>query len=430
MFEKKTSTPKVTRTVYLMWSKKPVMWTAKQAESSLKNTLTSGGPAIAWLVLLLLLSSLILFSSTLHPLGDTPIYESYAVKMWQGLIPYRDFHIEYPPGVLPIIFVAQPIGLLIGSYALSYALIVGVFIFLVLFDVYKRWGRRQVLWLSCLLLIFGRFVFFQLDIFSAVALYFAIKSVGDHRYSHSAVLFAIATFIKGYPLVCLPAIILSLPKNKIRKYIRTLGLVLIIGVLPFIVVSPGGFWNSVNYHAGRPLGIESGPAIIGFIERLFGQTIMSASSHGSVALIFPHSQLINAISSLALLLSIALISVYLFTRKAQMQLATSCLALLMAYIILFKVGSVQFLLLPVILAPLVIDEIKQKSANSLWLRLLFIGIVEFIIVAKFSTWKTINPQMVGGLLLIVRTLLEVELLIWILRKIGLFTSKKTVLPAR
>ena len=156
--------------------------------------------------------------------------------MGHGQVPYRDFHIEYPPGVLPIIFLAQPVGLLIGSYALSYALIVGVFIYLVLFDVYKRWGKRQVLWLSCLLLIFGRFVFFQLDIFSAVALYFAIKSVNDHRYGHSAVLFAIATLIKGYPLVCLPAIILSLPKNKIRKYFRTLALVLAVGVLPFFVI--------------------------------------------------------------------------------------------------------------------------------------------------------------------------------------------------
>jgi len=425
MFEKKTSTPKVTRTVYLMRSKKLVMWTAKQAEFNLKNTLTSGGPAIAWLVLLLLLSSLILFSSTLHPIGDTPIYESYAVKMWQGLIPYRDFHIEYPPGVLPIIFLAQPVGLLIGSYALSYALIVGVFIYLVLFDVYKRWGKRQVLWLSCLLLIFGRFVFFQLDIFSAVALYFAIKSVNDHRYGHSAVLFAIATLIKGYPLVCLPAIILSLPKNKIRKYFRTLALVLAVGVLPFFVISPGGFWYSINYHAGRPLGIESGPAIIGFIERLFGQTIMSANSHGSVALIFPYSRLVGTMSSVALVLSIALIAIFLFTQKAQKQLATNCLAFLMAYIVLFKVGSVQFLLLPVMLAPLVINEIKQKSANSIWLRLLLIGIVEFVIVAKYSAWQTINPQMTGGLLMILRTLLEIELLIWILRITKSTTLKKS-----
>src|SRR5205085_11957711 len=33
---------------------------------------------------------------------DTPIYEGYGNAMDHGLLPYRDFPVEYPPGALPV----------------------------------------------------------------------------------------------------------------------------------------------------------------------------------------------------------------------------------------------------------------------------------------------------------------------------------------
>ncbi len=33
-------------------------------------------------------------------MDDTPLYLTYAQEMRHGLVPYRDFSVEYPPGAL------------------------------------------------------------------------------------------------------------------------------------------------------------------------------------------------------------------------------------------------------------------------------------------------------------------------------------------
>ena len=33
---------------------------------------------------------------------DTPFYQGYGLQMRNGLLPYRDFSVEYPPGALPV----------------------------------------------------------------------------------------------------------------------------------------------------------------------------------------------------------------------------------------------------------------------------------------------------------------------------------------
>ena len=40
-----------------------------------------------------------------HVITDTPVYEGYGSAIDHGLLPYRDFPVEYPPGALPV-FVA------------------------------------------------------------------------------------------------------------------------------------------------------------------------------------------------------------------------------------------------------------------------------------------------------------------------------------
>ena len=42
-------------------------------------------------------------------LGDTPLYQRYGENMRDGLIPYADFYMEYPPGAAPV-FVAPTVG--------------------------------------------------------------------------------------------------------------------------------------------------------------------------------------------------------------------------------------------------------------------------------------------------------------------------------
>jgi len=393
-------------------------------KSSLKRFIASGDAALLWLTFLLLFVAFVFSARTAQPFGDIPLYNLYASNIWRHAIPYRDFHIEYPPGVLPFILLPQLVSFLTKAYSFGYIVMSSSVVFWLLRDTYHRYDRRRVVLLSLLLLVFGRFAFFQLDIFAAAALYLCLRTLIDHHFGSSAILLAIATLIKAYPLVCLPAMLLVLPKDQVWKYLRILSTVLVIGLLPFVIISPAGFWYSIAYHTGRPVDISSGPAAVGFMAHLFGAPIRAVFSHGSVALIFPGAHIVGLLSSILLAIGLIVTSVYLFIQKNHTQVALGCLALVMVFIIFFKVGSPQYLLVPVLLYLPASNELGNRNSGKLWLRLFLIVFVVFVTVLFYSIWKVRAPQLGGGLLVIIRTALEVELLAWVLGKIKSVPTKK------
>ncbi len=375
----------------------------------------SGEFYVLWITLLIMFLALTFSLWSQIKIGDTRLYYSYALQMWHGSIPYRDFNIEYPPGILPFILIAQPLGYLIGSYAYGFMVVSTVAVFLILRQVNIQWSQYRLLVVGGLLLLFGQSTFFQIDVFAAVALFFSILALKNRSYGRSAVYLAIATMIKAFPLISLPAILLSLPGSQRWRYVRILCLSMAICVLPFIILSPSDFWHSFTYHTGRPLQIESGPAAIGFILHFFGEPIKMTVSHASVALEFSSAHVLNLISSVVLVVGLIATSIFLFQQKKHRRVATGCVVLLMTFIIIFKVGSPQYLLLPLVLLPFVIDEMGQDNTHRLLARFLGISLIVRITQNSSYDWLT-NPQWYGGVLVVLKTVLEIEMLLWIIQK--------------
>src|SRR3954454_9685762 len=63
--------------------------------------------AVSWVVLDML-TARALFGTVV--ITDTPVYFDFASKLASGLVPYRDFPLEYPPGALPAFILPWLLG--------------------------------------------------------------------------------------------------------------------------------------------------------------------------------------------------------------------------------------------------------------------------------------------------------------------------------
>lgn len=362
-------------------------------------------------------ASLILTKLSPISIGDTGIYHSYASKIWQGAVPYRDVPLEYLPAVLPFILLAEPLGRLAGDYTSGFNILTALAVFVLLWSISKYWGRRQLLLMTGMCLVFGTFIFFELDIFSVLALFGAFLTYRRGRYDWSALLLALTVLFKAYPILCLPILLLGMPHVARRRYALIVGLVIVAGLLPFFILSPVGLYHTFTYHTGRPLQIESGPAAIGFGLHLFGEPIRIFESHKSVALDFPLAKVLNGLSSIVLFVSILAAYIFLYLRGRAWQdyqkVATSCMLLLMIFIIFFKVGSPQYLLLPISLLPFAETEIGWWRVRQLWLGFTLIGVVVNGLLYSSYVWD-IHPQWYGGMLVMLRSIFELATVGWLL----------------
>jgi uncharacterized membrane protein len=277
-------------------------------------------------------------------LVDWPTYEVYGNAMKAGNVPYRDFAVEYPPGALPVFVLPSLIG---GAYAETFAwlmalcgvLLVGVVAFVRPFAaVYVAFAP----------LLCGSFILSRFDLWPALLATTAVVLLFYGRHSAGWAFLGAAVAAKLWPVVLVPlAIVWSVRRG--RPWAPVVGAaVLGIIVLPFAVLSPGGFWSSVHGQAARPLQIES---LAASVLRWLGSPQV-VDSHGSQG-IAGHSELgavfvvVQAAALIALWIAFARGPA---TGDRFLRYAAACVC---AFVALGKVLSPQFLIWLIPLVPLV-----------------------------------------------------------------------------
>ncbi len=373
-----------------------------------------------WISILLVLVAVIMSFWSPIPSGDTAVYYGYAEKMWHGALPYRDFPIEYPPGVLPFILLAKPLGVWIGKYTLGFISLSGV---AVAISLWHRSTQNDRLWPALLMLPLLSFIFPLLDVYAALALYGSLFALKKQRWHLSAVLLAFSVLIKAYPIVCLPALCLATPRQHRRKFLLTFILVVGIGLLPFLLISSSGVWHAVTYHSGRPIDFLSGPAAVGYIMHLLGEPLKLVGSHVSVALSFRHEPLINMWSSI-LVVSSLVTAFWLLKAKVRFYPVLTSIALLLVYIIFFKVGSPQFVVPILFLIPLAQDELPPRSFRRLQQWFLAVGLATFVLLMfgvsrlfEAANQSLENINVLSELLAILRIVILAAFLVWVVRQL-------------
>jgi uncharacterized membrane protein len=284
-------------------------------------------------------------------LVDTPTYQAYGEAMRHGLVPYRDFAVEYPPGALPAFVVPALLG---SSYAAAFAwtmALCGVATVLVVASV--SW--RAAGYAALLPVLVGSLVLSRFDLWPAFLAVAALAALWAGRDRIGWVVLGVAIAAKVWPAVLLPlALAWTWRRRGRRETVLCAGLLAVVLVavfLPFVVLAPHGVWESVRGQADRPLQLESlGSALL----IVLGDARGVVTSHGSQNLVGPHAGTAAAI--LPVLQAVSLIALWAaFARgpRTRDDLLRYAAAAVCAFVAFDKVFSPQYLIWLVPFVPLV-----------------------------------------------------------------------------
>jgi uncharacterized membrane protein len=277
-------------------------------------------------------------------LVDWPVYKTYGdAIVHHGLVPYRDFPVEYPPAALPIFILPS----LTSDYprvleALMAACGVG------LIAVVARVRPAAAFYVALAPVLVGSLILSRFDLWPALLATGALAALLERRHTLGWGLLGIAVAAKLWPLVVVPpALAWSAAHHRLRSVLAGVA-TLVVVVLPFAVIAPHGLYESVRGQADRPLQIESlGASLV----TTFGHPAV-ITSHGSQN-VAGHGTLAAASSAVQLLALLALWALFARGPIERDRFLRYASASVCAFIAFGKVLSPQFLIWLVPLVPLV-----------------------------------------------------------------------------
>jgi glycosyl transferase family 87 len=311
---------------------------------------------------------------------DTPVYQRYGNAMADGEVPYRDFALEYPPGALPMFALpglAEPgqgqevsSGFRRTFETLMWLCGAGA---LLAMAVVLRASRRPPaeVWVALAFaavapLMLGSVILSRFDLWPAALVVAALAALVSGRLRIGHALLGLAVTAKLYPAVLLPLGLAYVWRRAGRREALTcLGIasaVIAAVFLPFVVLSPGGVWDSLSVQLRRPLQVESlGSALLLAAHHVFGVGVTADTSHGSQNLAGSAADVMAIGSTVAQFVALLWIwSAFARGPASQELLVRASAAALCAFIAFGKVLSPQFLIWLIPVVPLV------RGRRGLW----------------------------------------------------------------
>ena len=294
-------------------------------------------------------------------LVDWPTYKGYGdAIVHHGLVPYRDFAVEYPPGALPVFALPS----FVGDYASSFAWLMAA-CGVALVAVVATIRREAAFYVALAPVLAGALILSRFDLWPALLTAAALAALLREHHRFGWALLGAAVAAKLWPLVLVPLVLAwSVRHGRARAPLAGLAVV-VAAFVPFALVAPHGVWSSLSGQASRPLQIESlGAAIFttfGHPRVVSTHGSQNVAGHGAVAAAF------------ALLQVAALVALWVAfargpaTRERFLRYAAACVC---AFIAFGKVLSPQFLLWLIPLVPLVVGRRGLAAAALLTTSLL------------------------------------------------------------
>ena len=226
---------------------------------------------------------------------DIPLYRTYGERIARGLVPYRDFPFEYPPGALPAIVFPALVTASETAYRIVFAAemaAAGAIGVLLLALGLGRPGargddRRLTLGIVALLpLLLGGVVLTRFDLVPAAVVAGALVLLAAGRLRAASVVVGIGIAVKLYPAVIVPLLgIAAWRRGGRRELLVVLALAaapVLVLYLPFLLLAPDGVLHSLGRQLGRPLQIESlGAGVLLASHQAFGTALAWSSGSGS-----------------------------------------------------------------------------------------------------------------------------------------------------
>ena len=323
--------------------------------------------------------------------SSTGIYFDYASKMMAGLMPYRDFAVEYPPLALLFFLLPRLLASTPQSYATAFAvetLLFSLAGMLAVVLVSQRLGLRSwkpVAAYTAFLLAIGPIVSHRYDIFPAILVLLALYAFLSERHRWAYALLAAGIMTKVYPAALLPVFLLHHYRNYSNKGIRSALLAFtatgIAIALPFFLVSPGGLFDSFSYHAQRGIQLESTYSSLLLVAGELGWlsvgrefTFGSWNLTGTAADVMAHVSMF--VLPLALGATYRMIYRHVRTRPPSAQdLVSYMLLVLIVLVATSKVLSPEYLVWLLPLVPLYSGRFKYRA----WGVFFVVGVLTYIV---------------------------------------------------
>jgi uncharacterized membrane protein len=219
-------------------------------------------------------------------------------------------------------------------------------------------------------LLLGSVVRTRFDYLPAALTVGALAALLMSRDRIGAVLLALGAAVKVYPLVLIPIAVAYTWRRRGRDEALRCAAVsagtLLLAVVPFFLLSPGGIWHTVTLHATRGLQVESlGAGFLLAAHQLTGIGLHTESNAGSQNLSGTGA---DVLAAALLVLQVAVVAALwvAFARGPadRERLVRYFAATVCAFIVLGKVLSPQFLIWLIPLVPLVAGR-RGVLASSL-----------------------------------------------------------------
>jgi hypothetical protein len=192
--------------------------------------------------------------------GDVHLYDYFTWEMrHDGSAAYRDLHMEYPPGAIPVMMVPRYVRIV--SYRTEFIVL------MIAFDALGLWAlariaRRGGTWWGfsawmVLVPLLGIVSYTRFDMLVAVALVWAIERAMAGKWKQVGVLLGVGAAVKLVPFALVPLVFFVVPRRQRRGFLLATFGVIALALLPF-AFQLGAMYDSVwHYHTGRGIEAES-----------------------------------------------------------------------------------------------------------------------------------------------------------------------------
>ncbi len=307
---------------------------------------------------------------------DTPVYQRYGDRVFDGELPYRDFLLEYPPAALPA-FIAPSLAssddyrntfeALMLVAGIGMVVLVGISLSAVRAPPTRLYVALLLVAVAPLLL--GSVILTRFDLWPALLTVGALALFvsGRERLGFGAL--GVAVSAKLYPLVMLPLALLYVGRRHGRREALVSLAVFCVAAavffIPFLVLAPNGLIESFERQLGRPLQIESlGAAILLSVHQLDPDYIPEVvSSFGSQNLAGALADAVAVIqSALQVIAIVAVWAVFALGQPTRERFLTAAATAVVAFVAFAKVLSPQFMIWLIPLIPLVAGSTGTAAA--------------------------------------------------------------------
>ena len=289
---------------------------------------------------------------------DTSRYADYAESIESGLVPYRDFDVEYPPGALLVFLAPAVVTTGTSTYFWTFAGLMAIAGALGVFltsAALERLGRspRERRWVLALVAVspvaFGGVLLTRFDLVVAALVAGATLGLLRDRARLAAILLGAGAAVKLYPLLLLPLLAVWVWRRRGGRQAATASAIALgvaaLAYVPFVVLSPEGVAYSIWRQLSRPLQIESlGAGVLVLLDNAAALNVVVETSSGSQNLVGTTAVAVAVSSSLVGIAAIVSLCVS-FAREpvSDERLVRFVAALLVAFVAFGKVLSPQFL---------------------------------------------------------------------------------------